>query len=32
MTNQLKHRIMATLISGILMLTTLSMPVYAADM
>ena len=31
MTNQLKHRFMATLISGILMLTTLSMPVYAAD-
>ena len=31
MTNQLKHRFMATLISAILMLTTLSMPVYAAD-
>ena len=31
MTNQLKHRFMATLISGILMLTTMSIPVYAAD-
>lgn len=31
MTSQLKHRFMATLISGILMLTIVSMPVYAVE-